>query len=70
MKERSAFKVNGFLGILLILLLFLAAGWSFFEMHFVWGIILVVVASVLCSGISIVQPNEAKVITFFGRYVG
>lgn len=70
MEERSAFKVNGFMGIILILLLFLAAGWSFFSLHFVWGTILIVVASVLCSGISIVQPNEAKVITFFGRYVG
>jgi len=70
MEERSALKVNGFIGILLILLLFLTAGWLCFNLHFVGGGILVIVASVLCSGISIVQPNEAKVITFFGRYVG
>jgi regulator of protease activity HflC (stomatin/prohibitin superfamily) len=69
-RERLAFKINGFLGIFLILLLFLAAGWLFFNLHFVWGVLLVVIASILCSGISIVQPNEAKVITFFGRYVG
>jgi len=70
MQERSAFKINGFIGILLILLMFLGAGWIFYNQHFGWGALLVLIASVLCSGISIVQPNEAKVITFFGRYVG
>ena len=70
MQERLAFKINGFMGILLILVLFLGAGWLFYNQLFVWGALLIVIASVLCSGISIVQPNEAKVVTFFGRYVG
>jgi len=70
MQERLAFKINGFMGILLILVLFLGAGWLFYNQLFVWGALLIVIASALCSGISIVQPNEAKVVTFFGRYVG
>ena len=70
MNERLALKINGFVGILLILLLFAVAAWSFFNLHFISGGILLLVASILASGILIVQPNEAKVITFFGRYIG
>ncbi len=70
MQERRALKLNGFIGILLIILLFAAAFWSCFNLHFIRGGILILTASILCSGIIIVQPNEAKVITFFGRYIG
>ncbi|CAM4308408.1 SPFH domain-containing protein [Paenibacillus alkaliterrae] len=34
------------------------------------GIFLAVVAAVCLSSLTIVQPNEAKVITFFGTYMG
>ncbi|MGI6548640.1 MAG: SPFH domain-containing protein [Syntrophomonadales bacterium] len=71
MQERLALKINGFIGILLIILLFVAAFWlCFFNWQFIGGAVLIIIASVLCSGITIVQPNEAKVITFFGRYIG
>ncbi|MDH7480011.1 MAG: SPFH domain-containing protein, partial [Syntrophomonadaceae bacterium] len=70
MLEQKAWKVNGFLGILLILLLISATLLAFRYESFVAGTILAVAASLLASGIIIVQPNEAKVLTFFGRYVG
>ncbi len=70
MKEQSAFKINGFIGILMILLLVGIASWSFLNQHLILGIVLIVVVAILCSGITIVQPNEAKVLTFFGRYSG
>lgn len=34
------------------------------------GVLLLVVAVLLASGIIVVQPNDAKAITFFGRYIG
>lgn len=38
--------------------------------RFWYGIILLVVASLLWSGFFVVQPNTARVVVFFGRYVG
>lgn len=70
MRETKAWKVNGFVGILLILLLTVGAIYLFARQSFVTGIVLAVVASFLATGVTIVQPNEARVLTFFGRYVG
>jgi regulator of protease activity HflC (stomatin/prohibitin superfamily) len=71
--EGKAWKINGFLGILFILLLLLAAIY-FFNLKNAVGIIVFIVTLVillgLTSGITTVQPNEAKVLIFFGRYVG
>ena len=36
----------------------------------VLGLVLLLVAVVMSSGFTIVQPNESKVVTFFGRYLG
>ena len=33
-------------------------------------VLLAVVAAVLATGITIVQPNQSKVLTFFGKYMG
>lgn len=70
MVERKAWKVDGFIGILLILAMVGGAIYAFWLESIVMGIIITVVVSVLCTGLTIVQPNEAKVMTFFGRYVG
>ncbi|QTH43535.1 SPFH domain-containing protein [Cohnella sp. LGH] len=40
-------------------------GWFIFG-----GIVLIVVFIVLLTSLTIVQPNQAKIITFFGRYKG
>lgn len=75
MKEKPAWKMNGFLGIAIILLLLGLAVYTFFiEMALPWSIalaaVIVVIVGILASGFTIVQPNEARVLTFFGRYVG
>jgi regulator of protease activity HflC (stomatin/prohibitin superfamily) len=75
MSEKQAWKMNGFVGIFIILLLIGLAVYAFFtEMSLPWLIGLVVLITlavgVLASGFTIVQPNEARVLTFFGRYVG
>lgn len=70
MVEFKAWKMNGFLGILLMLLLIGIAVYAFNNLQIVGGIALIVIVAVLFSGVVIVQPNEAVVVTFFGRYVG
>lgn len=85
MELRSAFRVNGFvvlLGWLLFTLLFGAAAVVAFVaatqhdggvaawVGAVLAVIAVLVVAVLATGLIIVNPNEAKVVTFFGRYIG
>ncbi|AQS58834.1 SPFH domain-containing protein [Desulforamulus ferrireducens] len=71
MTERNAFKMNGFLVLLLMLMLVAGAIYFFINLQFIIiGILMVLLAVVLLSGMLIVQPNQAKAITFFGRYLG
>ncbi|MET9217043.1 MULTISPECIES: SPFH domain-containing protein [unclassified Nocardia] len=85
MELRSAFRVNGFvvlLGWLVLTLVFGAAavfafiaatqhdGGALAWAGAVAAAVIVLVLAVLATGLIIVNPNEAKVVTFFGRYVG
>ncbi|SFH03718.1 Regulator of protease activity HflC, stomatin/prohibitin superfamily [Desulfotomaculum arcticum] len=70
MNEKKAFAVNGFLA-LIVLLTYLV--WSFLitigGSPFP-GVPMLILGIVLLSGLTIVQPNQARVLTFFGRYMG
>ncbi|MGI5920513.1 MAG: SPFH domain-containing protein [Syntrophomonadaceae bacterium] len=70
MKEQKAWKINGFGGLILALLLIGATVYLFINHFITWGIIATILAVVFLCGLTIVQPNEAKVLTFFGRYIG
>jgi regulator of protease activity HflC (stomatin/prohibitin superfamily) len=70
MKETKAWYMNGFIGIIGIAILVAAALVSFLQQQIVIAALFVVIAVVLASGITIVQPNQAKVLIFFGRYLG
>ncbi|MDD3022789.1 MAG: SPFH domain-containing protein [Syntrophomonadaceae bacterium] len=70
MVEREALKVNGFLGIILILLLFGLSVFLVLNLSFISAIIFFLLALILCTGLVIVQPNECRALTFFGRYIG
>ncbi|PGZ97241.1 hypothetical protein COE51_14960 [Bacillus pseudomycoides] len=70
MKEKQVFHVNGFLGIVVILVLIGIGVFSLINELFVIGVISFLLAVILASGIGMVQPNQAKVITFFGNYLG
>jgi regulator of protease activity HflC (stomatin/prohibitin superfamily) len=70
MKETKAWHMNGFIGIIGIAILVAAALVSFLQRQIVIAALFVVIAVVLASGITIVQPNQAKVLIFFGRYLG
>jgi regulator of protease activity HflC (stomatin/prohibitin superfamily) len=83
MTEYKAWKLNGFVALLLAILVTAAAvylfingiilaeaSFEYYYLHIIAGIILILVVIISLTGITIVQPNEAKVITFFGRYIG
>lgn len=70
MREKNAFAINGFIGVLLIVL-FAGAAVYFVSIENIFFVILFAfIAAILFTGITIVQPNQGKVITFFGKYLG
>ncbi|HPF20241.1 MAG TPA: SPFH domain-containing protein [Syntrophomonas sp.] len=70
MVEKQAWKMNGFLALLLSLVTLFGAGYAFFQVQILLGILLIVIFILMVSSIMVVQPNEAKAITFFGSYIG
>lgn len=73
MQEHSVWRTNGFIGIILSLILIFG---GLFIISFetvpmiIIGTILVILGSILFSGLTIVLPNQAIVVTFFGKYIG
>ncbi|MBP2242251.1 regulator of protease activity HflC (stomatin/prohibitin superfamily) [Cytobacillus eiseniae] len=70
MKDKNVFQVNGFVGILAIIVLIGLGVWLLMNELFFIAIPALIVAVLLASGITIVQPNQAAVVTFFGKYLG
>lgn len=74
--EHPAWKMNGFLAILAILIML-----GFGTVFFIFGInqspililpsiLLILAAIIILCGLTIVQPNTGAVVTFFGKYTG
>ncbi|GAB2694384.1 SPFH domain-containing protein [Paenibacillus thermoaerophilus] len=70
MKETKAWKINGFLAVLLFAAFTGGGVWLLIQQSVVPGIALLVLAFILISSITIVHPNEGMAITFFGKYIG
>jgi regulator of protease activity HflC (stomatin/prohibitin superfamily) len=77
MKERKGIGVNGWVIFVIDLVLLIGGGWLIYlwvedgETATIWaGIIALVLAGIIATGFTINPPNIAKVVTFFGRYVG
>ncbi|WP_214109588.1 SPFH domain-containing protein [Acrocarpospora catenulata] len=73
--ERQAFRTNGFVMVLALILIQAAAiliplAAGSVVQTIVIGTIAVILVGVLASGFTVVNPNEAKVAQFFGRYIG
>ncbi|SCW30999.1 Regulator of protease activity HflC, stomatin/prohibitin superfamily [Paenibacillus tianmuensis] len=71
MKERKAWVMNGFLGLLLVLAM--VGGGLYLlitEASTTLGIVLIVLSVLPLSSLTVVQPNQAMVVTFFGSYAG
>jgi len=77
MEKRKAWKINGGIALLLMLLLIAACVFCFVQgavgenvVFIVLGVIFSLLAFIPLCGMIIVQPNRSAVITFFGKYVG
>jgi regulator of protease activity HflC (stomatin/prohibitin superfamily) len=84
MTFRNAARVNGFVVLLIWLVLTIAlaavaiAGFAAFAQHqnaaglagAIVACVLAVILLVGITGLTVVNPNEAKVVQFFGRYIG
>jgi regulator of protease activity HflC (stomatin/prohibitin superfamily) len=77
LKEKEMFKMNGFLGGVIFLIFAAIAVFSIRQFIFTENIIMIIVfaisvfaALLLLTGFTIIQPNQAKVFTLFGSYLG
>ncbi|HLS09053.1 SPFH domain-containing protein [Lentibacillus sp.] len=70
MREKDAWMMNGYVGILAIVILVAVTVMSFLEGQLIIGGIALVIAIALGSGITVVQPNQAAVVIFLGKYMG
>lgn len=72
--ERQAFRVNGFLVLLVLLIVgAVAGGLAAATMNPAAGagaIVLGIALLLVATGFTVINPNESKVVQFFGRYVG
>ena len=72
-KAFDGIRISGFLAILFILII-LGASIFMFTLKQPWsiaiGIIGALCAIFMCYGLVIIQPNNSRVMTFFGKYVG
>ncbi len=73
MKEKSVFHVNGYLGLIIAILMLLGGAWLLWlrsVSSIIFGTIVIIVALIASSSLTIIAPNEAKALTFFGQYIG
>ena len=77
-QERKVFQVSGW-GILAVVVLLFAAAFAIFIVNegehrltfpIAAGIAFLLAGGLFCPGFYIIHPNESKVFTFIGRYVG
>ncbi|MEH6994552.1 SPFH domain-containing protein [Neobacillus drentensis] len=77
MKEKEMFKLNGVIGVILFLLFGAVTVFCFRQFILTESFIMIIVSFVsliitvlIISGFTIIQPNQAKVFTLFGSYLG
>lgn len=70
MTEKDVWKMNGYLGMFIMLLIFLSIFFSIVYHHYMVAIIFFVFGAIIMTTITFNRPNEAKIVTFFGHYIG
>lgn len=77
MVEKNVWKVNGFIGLFLLLVFIVGSAFSFLRFvqsgnigMIIGALVFVILFLVTATGMTIIQPNQAKVFTFFGNYLG
>ena len=77
MKEKQAFHINGYLGLVGLIVIIGIGSWGVFAgstkesfgLIFL-GVLLWIIAGLFLSSLTIVGPNKAKAVLFFGKYLG
>jgi regulator of protease activity HflC (stomatin/prohibitin superfamily) len=69
LQDRDAFYINGFVAALLLVVISIIL-LILIVTHSPLTILLAPLAIIALSGFTVVSPNEAKVLTFFGKYIG
>ncbi|TCP58219.1 regulator of protease activity HflC (stomatin/prohibitin superfamily) [Tumebacillus sp. BK434] len=73
MQEKKTMAWNGFLGLLIMVLLFVVSGIGLISATpggFIVCVLAAIAALVVWTGLFIVQPNQARAMVFFGNYKG
>jgi regulator of protease activity HflC (stomatin/prohibitin superfamily) len=77
MREKEIFKLNGFVGVLLLIALGVITAFSARQFVLTESVSWVIIGAICgliwlvsLSGFTIIQPNQAKVFTLFGSYLG
>ena len=76
-RERPSFQANGFLGLLVAVVLGALAAWVFVRAAadasvglVLAGVLLAIAAVLVLASLTVIQPGQTSVVQFFGRYVG
>lgn len=72
MKEKIGFSISGYAALLLLLVLQPLSIYLLSESHNspLFPLLFVLIVAICWGGFFMVQPNQAKVMTFFGSYIG
>ncbi|OTN77590.1 SPFH domain-containing protein/band 7 family protein [Enterococcus sp. 8G7_MSG3316] len=77
MKEKQTFHVNGYLALVVLIGLLIGGAYLFYDgaiysraAEIIIGVVLWIISFLFLSSLTIVQPNQAKAILFFGQYLG
>lgn len=77
MKEKNTFHINGYLGLFILLAMIGAGGYLFYLTIInetlstaIFGSLIWIISALFISSLTIVSPNQAKAILFFGKYLG
>ncbi|WP_297076645.1 SPFH domain-containing protein [uncultured Enterococcus sp.] len=77
MKEKQTFHINGYLGLFVLLIVLLGDAFLVYTgvtneqpTFVILSILIAIVICLFASSLTIVSPNQAKAILFFGQYLG
>src|SRR5690625_1719441 len=70
MREKDALFMRGYIGDVIIAILLAGTVFSALNQQWIVGVICLIFAILLATGITLVQPNQSIVVLFFGKYVG
>lgn len=77
MEEKNTFHINGYLGLFILLAMIGAGGYLFYLTIInetlttaIFDALIWIISALFISSLTIVSPNQAKAILFFGKYLG